>query len=823
MYYVAIKSGDYNDGTTWNSAFGTPTLNTNQNLAINTTGVFTQEYVSASSSDSITGVVVLPSGSWASRTITFTLQEDGADTGTTATITGNNTITNNNLFVKLATPYLTTSGKTYRFKMQTDSSTVNVALSTTASRAYAHITKDTTGVPTTGDYFMIASPNANTDITVTITDTLAKIGTGVIAQTFIAPPINRVVDTCIVSGGVSNIAELKFLSSVDTKLSWRSNIGFLVNGKLTQKPDSTHRSDFYMDAGTAIQCWLGFTNGSLVDVQDSKKYPAETWRTTVASGAGTTASPLITNTAVDWAVGDRVVVAPGTNSSTNYNECEEKYIKTKNSSTSYVLSNTAGGAEAGLTYTHDGTHIFNITRNIKWDSNLSNSWHIGFSSLDSSNINHSIKGLEVSGMMGTGSSQKSSMCFNGYGTFEDIVNYGGDMTAYAVFVLPANRYRKSFTRLFTGGGGLSGNSQEGRINVALSDNTTFNDCWVLAGQKVGWKISASVLVFNNCGAIANGISNNSVPSLYSGWNISGANIVLNDCESHADRNSSVLFYDVCADITLNRFVSGTKAKNANSTVRKSSNIPSYTTAYFNNLVQVESVLFTDYLSMGGGSQVSFQNWDGANADSTFTPYGLIIKSGTGLADTTVRTAGGFAMRFEPTYSPNLMHWEQNIPTGNIQSKTMTITCWVYINNAAYYAGTHTKPTLTVTYDQTSTVTAVATGTAGSWQQLACTFTPTTGYGQVEMKITGATDATTTSRYFYVDDFNIAYPAGVQVDLGGLDLWANGLPVEPAIATMPSITGVWDEPLSAHTIAGSAGKILKDGADNAEAAAYDMYK
>jgi hypothetical protein len=92
-----------------------------------------------------------------------------------------------------------------------------------------------------------------------------------------------------------------------------------------------------------------------------------------------------------------------------------------------------------------------------------------------------------------------------------------------------------------------------------------------------------------------------------------------------------------------------------------------------------------------------------------------------------------------------------------------------------------------------------------------------------MKITGATDATTTSRYFYVDDFNIAYPAGVQIDLGGLDLWANGLPVEPAIATMPSITGVWDEPLSVHTVSGSAGKILKDAADNAEAAAYDMYK
>ena len=84
-----------------------------------------------------------------------------------------------------------------------------------------------------------------------------------------------------------------------------------------------------------------------------------------------------------------------------------------------------------------------------------------------------------------------------------------------------------------------------------------------------------------------------------------------------------------------------------------------------------------------------------------------------------------------------------------------------------------------------------------------------------MKITGATDATTTNRYFYVDDFNIAYPAGVQVDLGGLDLWANGLPVEPAIATMPSIAGVWDEPLSAHTTAGTTGKVLADAEANTD--------
>jgi len=207
--------------------------------------------------------------------------------------------------------------------------------------------------------------------------------------------------------------------------------------------------------------------------------------------------------------------------------------------------------------------------------------------------------------------------------------------------------------------------------------------------------------------------------------------------------------------------------------------------------------------------LAFQNYDNvANDDSFYMPYGEIQRTKAGLTDTTVRTSGGSAMRFTPYGATNLVHWEQTIPTGDITAKTMTITCWVYINNAAYYAGSHTKPTLTVTYDQTSTVTSVATATAGSWQQLACTFTPSTSFGQVTMKITGGTDASGTNRYFYVDDFNIAYPAGVQVDLGGLDLWADGIPVAPAIATMPSITGVWDEPLTAHTVSGSFGAFIK---------------
>ena len=57
-----------------------------------------------------------------------------------------------------------------------------------------------------------------------------------------------------------------------------------------------------------------------------------------------------------------------------------------------------------------------------------------------------------------------------------------------------------------------------------------------------------------------------------------------------------------------------------------------------------------------------------------------------IASTAVEDRHGEKVLVEPTYSPNLMHWEQNIPTGNIQNKTMTVSLWVKINNSAYWAG-----------------------------------------------------------------------------------------------------------------------------------------
>ena len=205
--------------------------------------------------------------------------------------------------------------------------------------------------------------------------------------------------------------------------------------------------------------------------------------------------------------------------------------------------------------------------------------------------------------------------------------------------------------------------------------------------------------------------------------------------------------------------------------------PTFVDVLFDNpKINVDVTTTSNLKDASGRFRVHFQNYNQVDkVDFTETPYGTIYRTGTGLSDTTVRTAGGYAMRFEPNFTPNSTHWEQNVPVGNIQNKTMTFSVWVKINNSAYWGGTHIKPTLTLNYDNGTIESTVATATT-NWQRLAITITPATTFGRVNMQLSGSTDATGSNAYFYVDDVNIAYPAGTTMDLGSLDLWADGLPV-----------------------------------------------
>jgi len=203
----------------------------------------------------------------------------------------------------------------------------------------------------------------------------------------------------------------------------------------------------------------------------------------------------------------------------------------------------------------------------------------------------------------------------------------------------------------------------------------------------------------------------------------------------------------------------------------------------------------------------------ANDHRVYWKYGMTQSTGDSLTDTTVHTSGTgkFAIRFAPSSSTSNLDWSFTVPTGNIQNKTMTVTVWVKINSTTFYAGTHQKPRLTVNYDNGTLAYAEALGNA-NWQLLAVNFTPTTTYGQITVTVSGRTDATSTNAYFYVDDFGVAYPPNVALDLGGLDNWASGLPVVPPLS-LPISAGtvaqsVWQQLTTTSWGTGSLGESVK---------------
>jgi hypothetical protein len=197
----------------------------------------------------------------------------------------------------------------------------------------------------------------------------------------------------------------------------------------------------------------------------------------------------------------------------------------------------------------------------------------------------------------------------------------------------------------------------------------------------------------------------------------------------------------------------------------------------------------------------------ATNDKVILPYGYFQRVGGSLSDTTLHTAGAdkYAIRFESTAN-EFLRWIQNVPTQDIKDKTMVAYVWVKLNSANYWAGSHEMPRLTINYDNGTLEYAEAAQTT-DWQIITLNVTPTTSFGSINVRLSTKTAATGSDSYVYFDDVGILYPAGHQLDLGGLDSWAGALPVTPSIATNVSATDVWNVPTSILTGNGTIGRFI----------------
>jgi hypothetical protein len=178
----------------------------------------------------------------------------------------------------------------------------------------------------------------------------------------------------------------------------------------------------------------------------------------------------------------------------------------------------------------------------------------------------------------------------------------------------------------------------------------------------------------------------------------------------------------------------------------------------------------------------------ANVDKIWNQWGNIVRTGTSLADTTTHN-GGFAIRLQSNDGSYPLKWTQQVPTGNIQTKSMMVGVWIKINSTNYWSSTHRMPRLKITYDNGTEVYSDASQTT-EWQFVFVPFTPITQYGVIDVEISTQTIVTGTSAHVYFDDMSVLYPAGHTLNLGDFNLWANALPIVPSISTTISPQDVW---------------------------------
>jgi len=821
--------------TGWDTVTNTPTLHASTNISVINTQIYSATFTAPNTTNAVTGVAVMmvSSGSWASgnQTITCTLQESTVDTVATATITTNTLTTgaytaNTWIYFKFATPYVftTTGAGAYRFKMTRGSSTNQPTLRSDSGGAnFAYMaTIDVTGaIATTDDLLVLGHNYADTTVTWDGTQT---IGSGLAAA---SPPTSGVTLSTALYIGAHGIVTADTTASVTTtckghvmvSLYGTFNIGSsgtaYPSGKVfTWSFNPTTSGDFSLRSYAGTIEWWG-----------TPKSSTTLYKTTYSSGTGIAADPLLTADAVNWDVNDEVVTLASSDNATNYNELEYKFIKTKNTASSYVLSNTAGGAESAYTYTHNtNAYILNVQRNIIFTTTSSTkAWQ--------PYINNAV----VTNASVTWSANMPWVRLENIGTADTTnqqgLHFGGTTTVYNI------DYTVFYNILYCGLWGASNTATITSTGVIMVKNTatilngfiygqafankTFDDLFLLdCGSVQALVLYASSITFNRLRM--NAIRKSATPTANAAimFNIA-TNCVFNDCEVNASCTAVGFANPMGADNVLNNCTFGTKGKNQGADIAVATT-GAYHGALFNNCTFGSNTFWTstatnNYKMFIAGSKIRFHKMNGTdNNHAWYTPYGIARSTGSGLSDTLVRTPGSLNVRIAPEDSTTGFTFYFKIPASinttvafngfflkNVAMGTDVCTVSLYLpgNDPALLA-----PDDTVTLSNNTSNTW--TGSAVQAVSLSSYYTGTVdGFAIVAVNA----KSTTASAYLYCADF---YNSGDTVTLydklAGLTIWYQGEP-SPVI-TQLNLGGVapavWATATSGLTTPGTTGNNMK---------------
>ena len=501
---------------------------------------------------------------------------------------------------------------------------------------------------------------------------------------------------------------------------------------------------------------------------------------------------------------------------------EYRYIKTKNSTTSYVLCTTAGGAEDALQYSPATTaDIYNLSSNVQITVNKRNQSYMytfdaGLSYAGPANTTDPTWWILDNCRMdyaGNGGPYNLGILANGYtagsssATINNTVFWAPSGTVIYDSVTPHSTwnisnvvfagfqsgmtyamvtggYNKTFTNIYAVD--ISGNfiSSTGSSNTyrvlrlwATSPEPNSAPAIVLSGNAFNNLFISAYIQGVNSGTINRGISLNG----------SLSNKFLNSEFGTVTKHYDTDIY--CTSSTLNTMV-------------------------FENCLFGSTNLITNYLNQFNGSELAFQKYQQTtNKHRWYTNTGSARSTGAGLEDTTVKTAGSLNLVLLPENNTVGFAWEFNV----LAPATSLSFINGYLQKNATFGSSIAKVELWLPGSDTSSTadaSLTADNTTGTWQAFNIyKLYSGTAPGLSTVRITAI--SSTAGAYVYVADlFN---------SVGALNLWNSGKPAKQiAITDFSAVpAAVWGFP-DGNTISSTMGRRQIDGSDNASTIATTVW-
>lgn len=818
----------FSTAANWDTVTNTPALHTSTNVSIGTSSYYGATFTAPNTSNYATGVLVyIDSNSATAGTVTAYLQENSAgwvDKANSPSISATAFNQYNFYYFRFNTPYqfTSTTANYYRIKFTGvgRSGTLNFGSASTSTSIPAFLaTDDRHTAPTiANDDIFVVGANGTTK-TITVDGTSNGVGTGASTGSVIDNYYSTTADACE-SRKITNAIQigkdgiLDFDNTTNTTLTVRGNIHIDTDGlfKMDGSSDQTKLLNLVFDhtgCSTSTGGYgMGKIRGGYVYLKGAPKSSTSLWKTTIASGTGTAADPVIMTDAVDWIVGDKIIIPASSDRATNYNETENRYIITKNSSTSYVWSDTPGGSELAITSAYHTltTYALNITRNVLISSingsTLIGSYYIGHDIVTSTLVAEWFEWRDLGSVSSAGA---------GSGVLIDKYGFTSGMNSDAVLDMKYPVFSNVLFRSLTMNGPcISGYDTIGMINCNSGNNyggsglvffggksQTHTDAWWINLENGPMYNSSQSCTFTRCFCIC--VNKRDQFNRGGFVEYSAINNRFYDCEAHCNNRSGFTTWGS----TFSEYYdcqSGTKGTNHPYQVIANGSGTLTGFAYFHNTLYdrfmtpdttpVTAFGFGPYMLTG--SEIRFNDYNGVVGDN----YWFKREGSARTTTDNARTAGSKCVELSPLDSTNGFNYNFLIlarantavqALGFIKKHTIDIASVVTVN--LYLPGSNTPDfTQTMPDDDNWNPFVVYANYTGSVDLFA----------KVEILVKA------TSGVCLVDDiFN-----GTN-NITALDASYQAKPSPVMFEQLGDAAAVWAVPTNILTTAGTTGKKLVD--------------